>query len=79
LKTYIQDDYIVLPVKDNGLGLNQNQQKKLFNLFARLHKDVEGTGVGLFMVKRIVENMGGRIEVKSEEGKGIAFNVYLKK
>jgi PAS domain S-box-containing protein len=79
LKTYIENDDIVLSVKDNGLGLNPNQQKKLFTLFRRMHHHVEGTGVGLFMIKRIVENMGGRIEVKSEEGKGTEFIVFLAK
>lgn len=78
LITYIKDDYVVLSVKDNGLGLSPNQQKKLFTLFKRMHQHVEGTGVGLFMVKRIVENNRGRIEVQSEEGKGTTFNVYLK-
>jgi PAS domain S-box-containing protein len=77
LKTFVKDDCIVLSVKDNGLGLNPNQQKKLFTLFRRMHQHVEGTGVGLYTIKRIVENNGGRIEVKSEEGKGTEFRVFL--
>lgn len=79
LRTYIQDEFVVLSVKDNGLGLNPNQQKKLFTLFKRMHQHVEGTGVGLFMIKRIVENNGGRIDVNSEEGKGTEFLVFLTK
>lgn len=79
LRTFIQDEFVVLSVKDNGLGLNPNQQKKLFTLFKRMHQHVEGTGVGLFMIKRIVENNGGRIDVKSEEGKGTEFLVSLAK
>ena len=78
LKTHIQDGYVVLSVKDNGLGLNPNQQKKLFTLFKRMHQHVEGTGVGLFMIKRIIDHNSGRIEVKSEIGKGTTFQVYLK-
>ncbi len=78
LKTYRKDDFTVLSVKDNGLGLRPDQQKKLFNLFTRLHKNVKGTGVGLFLVKRIVDNSGGKIEVESEEGKGTTFYIYLK-
>ena len=79
VKSFIQDDFVVLSVKDNGLGLNQNQQNKLFALFARLHKHIEGTGIGLFMIKRMIENNRGSIEVKSEEGKGTEFLVYLTK
>ena len=44
-----------------------------------MHQHVEGTGVGLFMIKRVIENSGGRIEMKSEEGKGTEFTVYLSK
>ncbi len=65
----------VLEVQDNGLGLSQSQQAKLFNLFQRLHVHVEGSGVGLYMVKRIVENAGGTITVHSELGVGSTFTV----
>ncbi len=68
----------VLHVKDNGLGLRPSQQDKLFTMFKRFHDHVEGSGVGLYMVKRIVENAGGRIEVESELGEGTTFSVYFK-
>jgi two-component system, sensor histidine kinase len=68
----------VLKVKDNGLGLRPSQQNKLFTMFKRFHDHVEGSGVGLYMVKRIVENAGGRIEVESEPGEGTTFSVYFK-
>ncbi|WP_225000286.1 PAS domain S-box protein [Cesiribacter sp. SM1] len=70
-------DYIVLRVSDNGQGIPQKQQDKIFSLFKRLHKDVEGSGMGLYIVKRIIENSGGRIEVESEVGQGSVFNLYL--
>ncbi|UOQ77640.1 PAS domain-containing protein [Hymenobacter sp. 5516J-16] len=47
---------VLLTVQDNGLGLNELQQRQLFGLFQRLHTHVEGTGVGLYIVKRLVEN-----------------------
>nr|GFA34985.1 hybrid signal transduction histidine kinase B [Tanacetum cinerariifolium] len=57
-------DFQVLEVQDNGLGLDLAQsQDKLFAMFQRLHTHVEGTGIGLYMVKKIVENAGGRIEL----------------
>lgn len=73
-----QAGYQVLEVQDNGLGLDLAQgQDKLFAMFQRLHTHVEGTGLGLYMVKKIVENAGGRIEVESQLGQGTTFRVYL--
>lgn len=73
-----EQEHVVLEVQDNGLGMSDKQQKELYTMFRRFHDHVEGTGVGLHMVKRIVENAGGRIEVKSTEGEGTTFTVYLK-
>lgn len=71
-------DYILLTVQDNGLGMALDENTKLFTMFTRLHDHVEGSGIGLYMVKKIVENAGGRIDVESEVGKGTTFNVYFK-
>jgi len=73
LRCYPAAQTTVLEVVDNGLGLSDQQQSKLFRLFERLHGHVEGSGVGLYMVKRIVENMGGTIAVRSELGEGTTF------
>jgi len=71
-------NYQILEVQDNGLGLDPRQgQDKLFAMFQRLHTHVEGTGLGLYMVKKIVENVGGRIEVQSELEQGSTFRVYF--
>jgi PAS domain S-box-containing protein len=70
-----EGDHRVLRVQDNGLGLAEGQQAKLFGLFERLHTHVEGTGVGLYMVKKMVENAGGTISVRSREGEGTTFTV----
>ena len=72
-------DYAVLSVRDNGLGLAPDQQTELFTLFRRLHSHVEGSGVGLYVVKRSVENAGGKVEVVSELGVGSTFSVYFRK
>lgn len=69
--------FTVLTVADNGLGLEQADAPKIFSLFKRLHDHVDGSGIGLYIVKKIVENAGGRIEVESELDKGTAFKVYL--
>ncbi len=70
-----QDDgEIVLYVADNGSGIDRRYHEKIFGLFERLNRQVEGTGIGLAIVKRIVETHGGRVWVKSEgEGKGSTF------
>lgn len=73
-----QAGWLELRVQDNGLGLSPQNQEKLFTMFRRFHDHVEGSGVGLYMVKRIVDNAGGKIEVDSREGEGSTFTVYLK-
>jgi PAS domain S-box-containing protein len=75
--TYQANDELVLSIEDNGLGLNKLDQAKLFTMFKRLHSHVEGTGIGLYMIKRIIENRGGRITVDSSEGKGTCFKVFF--
>jgi signal transduction histidine kinase len=67
----------VLTVQDNGLGLDAEQQTKLFRLFKRLHAHVQGSGVGLYAVKKVVENAGGTITVQSQAGVGSTFTVVL--
>ncbi|MHA6248134.1 PAS domain-containing sensor histidine kinase [Pontibacter sp. CAU 1760] len=67
-----------LTVADNGMGI-AGPLDKLFTMFRRFHDHVEGTGVGLYMVKKMVENAGGSIEVESQEGSGSTFRVYFQK
>jgi two-component system sensor histidine kinase/response regulator len=78
ISTRKTDKDIILSVSDNGLGMNPAYQHKLFGMFKRLHDHVEGSGIGLYIVKRIIENNGGRIEVKSELDVGTTFNLYFK-
>jgi PAS domain S-box-containing protein len=67
-------------VRDNGIGIDMRHQTKLFNLFEKLDPNIEGTGIGLVLVKRIVELHGGKIWVESEgPGKGTTFRFTLAK
>ena len=79
VKTTLKDGIICLSIKDNGLGFDASKyKKKIFGLFKRMHTHVEGMGVGMYIVKSILDSHSGKIEVKSEPGKGALFNVYFK-
>lgn len=79
ISTDESDGSILITFTDNGLGISEENRAKMFSMFKRFHDHVEGTGIGLYIVKRIVDNAGGKIEVESELGKGSSFKVYLKK
>ncbi|MFN3405383.1 MAG: PAS domain S-box protein [Cytophagaceae bacterium] len=77
VSTSIQGEYSILTVKDNGLGISESNKTKLFTMFKRFHDHVEGSGIGLYIVKRIVDNAGGKIEVESVENAGTTFKIYF--
>jgi signal transduction histidine kinase len=79
IETKSADYYLEISVRDNGIGINENNLQKMFQMFKRFHTHVEGTGIGLYIVKRMVENAGGKIEVESKIDVGTTFRVYLPK
>ncbi|HEY5326117.1 MAG TPA: ATP-binding protein, partial [Mucilaginibacter sp.] len=73
-----EGDHIILTVRDNGLGIPKVRLNKIFEMYGRLHQDIEGHGIGLYLAKKIVDAAGGNIIVESEPGKGSKFMIYLK-
>lgn len=70
--------FVILCVQDNGLGIPLNQQRRVFKKSARLSKDIEGTGMGLYVVKKMIEDNEGRIRLESKEEVGSTFKVFFK-
>jgi len=81
IKCEKKNDELMISVKDTGIGIPEKFMDNLFQKFARaenaVHVQPNGNGVGLFLVKKIVEAHQGRIEVHSKEGKGTKFKIYL--
>lgn len=77
----LQDDkkYCKIEIADNGIGFDSQYDRKIFTLFYRLHSRNEyaGTGIGLAICKKIVENHNGLIEAEARVGKGATFRIFL--
>ncbi|MBD1365684.1 PAS domain-containing protein [Mucilaginibacter sp. ZT4R22] len=78
ISTKKEKGYVVISVKDNGIGIDKSNQKEVFSKYSRIENTVEGSGIGLYLVNEIVTNSGGKIVLKSELGKGSEFQVYIK-
>lgn len=77
------DKHFIIKIRDTGYGIPKSEQKRVFSKFFRaeniLNKDTSGTGLGLYLVKQIAENLGGDISFKSAESKGSEFTFSLPK
>ena len=73
------DAGVLLSVADNGIGFDMEYHDHIFKIFQRLHRDDQypGTGIGLALVRKAVERMGGRVWAESKPGEGATFNVEL--
>ncbi|SHG27865.1 PAS domain-containing protein [Flavobacterium defluvii] len=71
--------YFCLRISDNGIGFDENYKERIFEVFQRLNTESEysGTGIGLAIVKKIVENHKGIIKARSEKGQGATFKIFL--
>ncbi|MEJ8757822.1 PAS domain-containing protein [Pontibacter sp. H259] len=79
LTTTRKGDYVELRVQDNGIGIDMNKhQNKLFQMFKRFHNHVSGSGLGLYIVNRLLTNSGGYINIESKLNEGTTFYLYFK-
>lgn len=74
---HISDSEIQIEISDNGIGIEKDQLNNIFKLFYRIEKEQEGKGMGLYIVKTQVEQLGGNIVVNSEIDKGTSFTITL--
>lgn len=76
---FLSPPYVHIRMEDNGIGFEPEYQRRIFELFQRLHSKAEysGTGVGLAIVKKIVENHQGEIQAEGLTGRGAVFHIYL--
>lgn len=74
-----QGDKVILWVSDNGIGFDMRYHDRIFDIFQRLHRteDFQGTGIGLALVRKVMQRMGGRVWAESSPGKGATFYLEL--
>lgn len=76
ISTFIENERVAMTVEDNGMGIDLSINKdKMFTLFKRFHDHVEGAGIGLYTIKKVIEEKGGTIQVFSEVDKGTTFKI----
>ena len=71
--------YVKIEIQDNGIGFNMEHLDRIFQMFQRLHgrSEYSGSGIGLALCRKVVQNHNGHLTAISEEGKGATFIIYL--
>jgi len=77
LKAEVKDGQVILRISDNGHGIPRDKQQKVFEPYFTTKEEGKGTGLGLFIARRIAERHGGSIELESEPGKGTTFTLQV--
>ena len=74
---FLNDDYALVTFRDTGSGMDPSLIQRIFEPFYTTRKEGKGTGLGLYVVKGIVNELGGKIYVSSKENEGSVFDIYL--
>ena len=78
IKSHLVNNQIELTFSDNGMGIDLSRNgDQVFGLYKRFHTHIEGKGMGLFMVKTQVENLGGAISINSKPNEGTIFKIVF--
>jgi len=78
ISTKEEPGFAVLTVTDNGIGIPKKEFENIFSMYGRLYNNVEGQGMGLYLIKKIVDAAGGYVVVESELDIGSIFTIYFK-
>ncbi len=78
IKVYMEDDFLFVSVSDNGQGISEDNQARIFEMFFRSNEKADGSGLGLYILKRAVERLQGTVTLKSTLGSGSIFIVRVK-
>lgn len=78
ISTFRTPGFIVLSVQDNGLGIKEEDQTKIFELYKRLDTITTGAGIGLYLLNKIIHTAEGKIEIDSKLGEGSTFRIYFR-
>jgi signal transduction histidine kinase len=70
-------EYLIIEVSDNGFGMDEEMRQKIFDPFFTTKEDIEGSGLGLFVSKNLIEDLDGLIQVESKVGRGSTFRVAV--
>jgi signal transduction histidine kinase len=74
------EEFVCVTITDNGIGIDLKLHKnRIFGMFNRFNNTTEGTGMGLFIVKKMIEQMEGNIVIESELDIGTSFKIYFKR
>ena len=77
IEATVSEEHAIIRVEDNGQGIPESKLKAIFEMFVRATDNNQGSGLGLYIVKNVVEKLGGKINVESEEGSGSVFTLKL--
>jgi two-component system NtrC family sensor kinase len=77
IQTWRSDSRIFVAIRDDGIGLSEEKQKRIFDPFYTTKEVGKGTGLGLWVTYNIIEKLGGAISAESREGEGAVFTVEI--